>query len=185
MPFDESKLAFGDVSLSLKGARSCPLKGDTAWTPGELAGLRCCWEPKSFDGTDQNRVSINFASTPETEADLERLEKWVVETVSKDPKRFFDKDLTPASVKERFCSSLKVSAKGYRSIRAKMNFAGRQAVNYWTPDRQPRDAPEDWLSASLQPHLVAKGLWFMSKDWGVLLEMTDCLVDDAAAVCPF
>ena len=182
MPFDESTLAFGDVSLSLKGARSCPPRGDVVWSPGEM---RCCWTPKAFDGSDAARVSINFAATPEAEADLARLETWVVQTVAADPRRFFDKDLNPQQVQERFCSSLKVSAKGYRSARAKLNLAGRNAVNYWTPDRQPRDAPEDWLSASLQPHLVAKGLWVMSKDWGVLLEMTDCLVDDAAAVCPF
>ena len=61
MPFDESTLAFGDCSLTLKGARSCPLTGDTVWNLGEA---RCCWEPKSFDGSDSNRVSINFASSP-------------------------------------------------------------------------------------------------------------------------
>ena len=185
MPFDEKTLAFGDVSLSLKGARSCPLTGDTVWNLGEGSSARCCWEPKSFDGTDQNRVSINFSSTPESEADLQRLEKWVLDAVSQNPKKFFDKDLTPAQVSERFVSSLKVSAKGYKSIRAKMNFAGRNAVNYWTSAKAPRGPPEDWLSDTLQPRLVARGLWFMARDFGVLLEMTDCLVSDGAAVCPF
>ena len=177
---ETSALTIGDVSSSGKGARTCPILPATLWSPGELQVL---WQPKAYDGSDANRVSISFQPTHTDEKELLALEAWVLATVTAD-KRFFQ-DVTPAQIRERFVSCLKVSYKGLRSIRAKMNFAGRQAVKYWTPDRQPRDAPEDWLSASLQPHLVAKGLWFMSKDWGVLLEMTDCLVSDGAAVCPF
>ena len=78
--------------------------------------------------------------------------------------------MTQAQVRERFVSLLKISDKGFRSLRAKMNFTGSNGVQCWDSDKQKRDLPEDWLNCSVNPIFRIKGLWLMSRDWGILCE---------------
>lgn len=177
---ETSALTIGDVSSSGKGARTCPILPATLWSPGELQVL---WQPKAYDGSDANRVSISFQPTHTAEKELLALEAWVLATVTAD-KRFFQ-DVTPAQIRERFVSCLKVSDKGLRSIRAKMNFTGRGAVRCWDQDRSPCPQPQDWPSCSVTPRFHIKGLWMMSRDWGLLIELTDALVTEYSAECPF
>jgi hypothetical protein len=35
------------------------------------------------------------------------------------------------------------------------------------------------------PRFHIKGLWMMSRDWGLLIELTDALVTEYSAECPF
>jgi hypothetical protein len=37
----------------------------------------------------------------------------------------------------------------------------------------------------VQPCLIIKGLWVMSKDFGLLIEMADALVSESSQLCPF
>ena len=179
MPLETSGLTFGDLTSSGKGARSVPITGENTWAPGELKVL---WQPRSFDGSDQNRVSISFQTTDALEVDIRKFEECIVAYVGA---RQYLGDLSPAQVKERFVSMLKVSDKGYRSLRAKMNFTGRNGVQCWDSDKQKRDLPEDWLCCSVSPIFRIKGLWLMSRDWGILCEMEHAQISEATAACPF
>ena len=182
MPLETTGLTFGELSSSGKGAKSIPINGPNSWAPGELKVL---WQPRSFDGSDQNRVSISFQLTDELEADTAALEDWVIAEMTARSKKYLGQDMTQAQVRERFVSLLKVSDKGYRSLRAKMNFTGRNAVQCWDSDKQKRDLPEDWLSGSVKPIFRIKGIWLMSRDWGLICEMEHAQISEAAEPCPF
>ena len=182
MPLETSGLTLGDLSQTGKGAKTVPILGNTSYAPGEL---RVLWQPKAFDGTDASRVSISFVPTTEVEADIFGLEAWVLQMVSQDPSKYFGQQLTPAQISDRFTSCLKTSEKGYRSIRAKMNLHGRNACRCWDSNKASRDMPEDWTSCSVQPKFLIKGLWIMSRDFGILLELTDALISESDAACPF
>ena len=182
MPLETSGLTLGEISASGKGARSVPINGPNTWATGEL---RVLWPPRSFDGTDQNRVSISFQTTDALEDDIKKLEDWVIERVTAYSKKYLGQDMTQAQVRERFVSLLKVSDKGFRSLRAKMNFTGRNGVQCWTEDKQKRDLPEDWLSCSVSPIFRIKGLWLMSRDWGILCEMEHAQISESTEACPF
>ena len=182
MPLETLGLALGEISASGKGAKSLPISGPNAWAPGELKVL---WEPRSFDGTDQNRVSISFQTTEALEADIVALEAWACITMAANSKKYLGQTMTQEQVRERFVSLLKVSDKGFRSLRAKMNFTGRNGVQCWDSDKQKRDLPEDWLNCSVSPIFRIKGLWLMSRDWGILCEMEHAQISEAPAACPF
>ena len=119
------------------------------------------------------------------EADILQLESWVLETLAANPQKYFGQDLTLVQLKERFSSAIKTSEKGYRSLRAKMNFTGKGAVQCWTAEKAKRDLPEDWTACSVKPRLQIKGLWIMSREFGLLLEMSDALLEEFSVACPF
>ena len=181
-PFQTSSLTLGNIVASGK-AKTVPLTGDCVWTPSDLT--KVLWQPKGFNGEDTNRVAISFTSGPEAEQELLLLEQWILDVVGKEPKRFLGQELTPAQVKERFVSAVKVSEKGYKTIRAKMNFSGRQGVKCWDETKRPRELPEDWTMCTVAPRFQAKGLWVANKDFGLILEMTDAMVTEGSAECPF
>jgi hypothetical protein len=182
MPIETSGLKLGELSQSGKGTKTVPITGNASYAPGDL---RVLWNPRAFDGSDQSRVSISFEPTTEVEADITALEAWVLQQVSQDPTKYFGQTLTPSQIQDRFTSVLKTSEKGYRSLRAKMNLHGRNAVRCWDVNKASRDLPEDWTTCSVQPKFLVKGLWMMSRDWGLLLELTDALVSESNAACPF
>ena len=66
-----------------------------------------------------------------------------------------------------------------------MNLSGKSQVKRWDQDKKPRPPPEDWTLCDVQPCLQIKGIWVMSKDFGLLIEMTDALVSESSQLCPF
>ena len=87
---------------------------------------------------------------------------------------------------ERYVSPLRTNDKGYKSLRAKYNVTGRGSCQFWDADtRASCDPPSDWVKSSVIPRIHVKGLWMMAKEYGILLEMVDCLVDKKPVECPF
>ena len=176
-------LTIGEVSQNGKGAKTAPIYGTSAssYIPGELTVV---WQPRSFNGEETSRVSISFNTTPQLEADVTALEQWCMETVAQSPKCFFGQDLSPSQIKDRFNSLLKTSEKGYRSLRVKMNTSGKNVVRCWSQMARA-EIPEDWTSCGVKPRVAFRGLWFSSKEWGILAEMTDAGVFKKVHECPF
>jgi hypothetical protein len=58
-------------------------------------------------------------------------------------------------------------------------------VKCWDLDKKPRPPPDDWTLCEVQPCIQIKGLWVMSKDFGLLIEMADALVSESSQLCPF
>jgi hypothetical protein len=180
-----ASLKLGEITLLGKGAKVTPLTsngGILKWTPGPLQIL---FQPKAFNDPTATRVSVCFKSTSEIEDYIEQLEAWILKEVSSNPQMYLGQACSEAQVRERFTSALKTSEKGCKHLRAKMNLAGKGQVRVWDENRRPRQAPEDWTMCEVQPCLIIKGLWVMSKDFGLLIEMADALVSESSQLCPF
>jgi hypothetical protein len=180
-----TNLKLGEITLLGKGAKVTPLtsNGETLkWTPGSLQVL---FEPKAFNDPTATRVSVCFKGTPDIEAYIGELEAWILKEVASNPQVYLGQACSEAQVRERFTSALKVSEKGYTHLRAKMNLSGKSQVKCWDESKKPRPPPEDWTLCDVQPCLQIKGLWVMSKDFGLLIEMTDALVSESSQLCPF
>ena len=180
-----SSLKLGEIALLGKGAKVTPLTSNgTAlkWTPGPLQIL---FEPKAFNDPAASRVSVCFKSTPEIQEYIYELESWILKEVSSNPQMYLGQACSETKVREMFTSALKTSEKGYMHLRAKMNLSGKGQVKCWDENKRPRPAPEDWTLCEVQPCLIVKGLWVMSKDFGLLVEMADALVSESSTQCPF
>jgi hypothetical protein len=186
MPLETSRLSIGELLLTPKGAKQVPIFDSDQplfWRPGKLNVL---WQPKAFNDPDASRVAICFSSTEEVEAYLSALDAWVIKAMAAAPRKYFGQDLTLEQIKERYTPALKTTQKGYTHLRAKMNCSGRTAVRCWSAEtRAKTDQPADWTTVEVQPSLQIKGLWIMNKDFGLLIEMTDALIFENAAPCPF
>jgi hypothetical protein len=182
---ETTALKLGELTLIGKGAKVAPLtsKGETLkWTPGPSQVL---FQPKAFNDPAASRVSVCFRSTPEIEDYVHELEAWILKEVSSNPQVYLGQAYPEAKVREMFTSALKTSEKGYTHLRAKMNLAGKGQVKCWDENRKPRPPPDDWTMCEVQPCLHIKGLWVMSKDFGLLIEMADALVGESSQQCPF
>jgi len=180
-----ASLKLGEVTLLGKGAKVAPLTSDGSvlkWTPGPLQIL---FQPKAFNDPAASRVSVCFKSTSEIEEYIQELEAWILKEVSSNPQMYLGQACSEAQVRERFTSALKTSEKGYTHLRCKMNLTGKGQVKCWDENKRPCPPPEDWTLCEVQPCLHIKGLWVMSKDFGLLIEMADALVSESSQMCPF
>ena len=81
---------------------------------------------------------------------------------------------------------MKVSDKGYTSIRTKINRTGRYALQAYTPEKEKRCHPETWRGCSIQPQITFKGLYVMGREFGPVLETTHAIVHESNGdECPF
>ena len=168
-PLETSRLSIGELVVSQKGAKQVPIlfcDQPLTWRPGPLSVL---WQPKAFNDPDASRVAVCFTSTPEVEAYLSALDAWVLTAVAAAPRKYFGQDLTIDQIKERYTPALKTTSKGYTHLRAKMNTSGKSAVRCWDMlTRAKTSHPEDWTNCEVQPCFQIKGLWIMSRDFGLL-----------------
>ena len=180
-----SSLKLGELVVTGKGSKLVPLTSQgnvLKWTPGSLQIL---FQPKAYNDPSAARVSVCFKSTSEIESYIENLESWVLSEVSSNPQTYLGQACSETKVREMFTSALKTSEKGYKHLRAKMNIAGKGAVKCWDTNKMPREQPMDWTMCEVQPCLHIKGLWVMSKDFGILIEMHDAMVSESSQLCPF
>ena len=176
------QLVLGDCVALGKG-KSTAIYGDNSWTPGEL---RVLWQPGNFDKTaSESRVSINFDATDAVQADVARLEAWVLATVAEDPTRYLGQSISASQVKDRFVSALKCSLKGAKSVRCKMNTEGKYCIRCWDENKVQRGMPDDWTEVAVTPRIVAKSLWIQASSWGVILYVTHAQVQTLKEECPF
>ena len=183
--FEAIGLKLGELQVTGKGAKHVPLtsNGETLkWTPGVSQIL---FHPKAFNDPSASRVSVCFRSTQGIEAFVTELESWILKEVSSNPLAFLGQSYSEAKVQEMFTSALKTTERGYTHLRAKMNLAGKGQVKCWDSNKLPRPAPEDWTICDVQPCLHVKGLWVMNKDFGLIIEMADALVNESSQLCPF
>ncbi len=67
-----------------------------------------------------------------------------------------------------------------------MNIAGRGSARFWSHgSNKPGPPPEDWTNCVVEPILEIRGVWFLGKEVGLLVELTDALVTENSVACPF
>ncbi len=72
-------------------------------------------------------------------------------------------------------------------LRCKINTSGARAVQCWDADGQRVALPEDLRGIPLSAKVRVDRLWCMSKEFGLVLEVTDLRLYEAAGgvPCPF
>ena len=46
-------------------------------------------------------------------------------------------------------------------------------------------APSSWLDAAVRPIIRIKAVWFMAKQFGIFMELTDAQITEVVPKCPF
>ena len=187
LTFDTSKLAFAPLVTTSKGAKQLPAlyTNGTAvvWSPNEL--LEVMYEPSAYNDPEANRVTLCVNPSEAVCETISAMEEWCIQTLASNPP-LLGVQMAPELVRERFVSCLKTSEKGYRTLRMKMNKAGRYALQCYDLDKEKRERPDTWRGCSIQPRICLKGLWIMGKDLGPILECTHAIVQEAGGdECPF
>ena len=185
-PLDALHLA--DIMVSGRGAKSCPFTANGKPVTQVFGPMRVAFEPSAYGDQDASRVNICWRIPDDATMDaFEGLDRWVLETVSKDPVKYFGKHKTADQIQDSYCSCVKRSEKYTPQIRAKLNLSGSYPVKVWDADGKPRPHPETWKDALVKPKLQLKNLYFMGQGaFGCTLECTDVqLVEEATQQCPF
>ena len=181
---DTAALQLGELVTSQKGARTCGLTVRGAaiyWTPGSMEAP---FEPRAFDGQEASRVSLCLRPTESVQRQLEDLDNAILSLATANSTTLFGKELSPQAIIDRYQSALKVSEKG-TLMRSKINLSGARPCRYWATTNARTDAPETWAGAFCATRICVKALWFMPKEFGVLLEVHDALVTQPDTECPF
>ena len=178
---DTTNLAFSAISTNGKGAKTLPclsLAGNSVvWQPAEY--LEVPFEPSAFQDEAANRVTLCLNPTDAVCETVAALDRWVIATIAANPVSLLGTALTHEQVKDRYVSSIKISSeKGYKTLRVKMNRAGRYGLQVYTPEKEKRAHPDAWRGCSMRPRLTWRGLWIMGKDFGSIFECTHAIVQE-------
>ena len=185
MPLEVNSLSLGDLTISGKGTKQIPLRCKDGLLKLQPGPSRVLWQPQAFNDPTATRVPICFEATPEVEDYISRLDDWVIKALAADSQRYFGSPLSVEQVREKYTSSLKTSQKGYKHLKAKMNIMGRASVRFWSHDGKTGPPLEDWTNRVVEPILEFRGCWFLGKEVGLLVELTDALVTQNTVACPF
>ena len=136
--FNVASLAFAPLVTTAKGAKQLPAlttDGDpVVWQPLEWCSVP--FEPSAFSDPDANRVTICVTPSDAMAQSIAELDAWCIATIAANPS-ILGLSVTPEQVTERYASSLKVSDKGYATLRAKMNKSGRYSLKCYDSEKKP------------------------------------------------
>ena len=157
--------------------------GPALWQPDEA--MQPVFEPKVFnDDRDATRVNLVLQPTAEQEADLRSLDEWCLATVAKQSEQLFGKALTVEQLAPCYQPCLKTSEKYPPNLRVKVNLSGTNATRYWNAVGRKTIAPDTWVGNAIKPRIRIKALWFMAKQFGIVMELTDAQILEAEVKCP-
>ena len=181
-----NSLSLGDLTTTGKGAKQIPLRCKDGLLKFQPGPLRVLWQPQAYNEPTATRVSICFEATREMEDYMHTLDEWVIKALSADFQRLFGTTVNVDQMREKYTSSLKTSQKVYKHMKAKVSIAGRGIARFWSPGaNKPGPPPEDWTNCVVEPIMEIRGVWFLGKEVGLLVELTDALVTENSVAYPF
>ena len=187
---DSSNIHLSDLLTSGKGSKTVSItdatKKSIVWQPNE--SFRIPFEPGAFNDPGASRQSISFSPSEEMEEQLRLLDEACITHLARDSVKYFGAEMSQDAVRERFQSSLKTSAKGYKSMKCKVNVSGKGVVQCYDADRKPMEQPSEWTAYKIRPRILVKGLWMFSRQVGVLFELAACQLEvetSGTCECPF
>jgi len=184
MALDLAKLSLGEVYVSPKGGKTVPLSIDGAPVQQRMPAMDVPFEPRSFDGSEQNRISICFRPPGDAVTWLEAVDAAILVLAQGASVALFGKELTPDQLAERYVSALKRQG-AYPLFRAKITRTGPAKTRCWRDDGRV-DAPATWQGSCVTPIVSLKSLWLSKTEFGPIFDVTDALVDaPAVEECPF
>ena len=188
IPLDS--LTVGETFTTGKGAKQIPLSlsGEPVyWLPPEWLSIP--FEPSAFQNTESTRVNLVFNAVPgsRTVASLHALDEWSVNILAEKSEALLGQKISREEMVKRFNPTLKVhEASGSMTWKCKMNTVGKSQTKLWDTFRNNLSCPPDcWTVCTAKCRVRVKGFWIMAREYGLILEASDCMLDAAAAECPF
>jgi hypothetical protein len=183
---DVNAIKLGALQTSSKGAKQVPLflNNDTSIFT-QLGPLSVQYEPSAFGDPAASRVNLVLSTNELVEKTLSELDARVISLLAADSAKYFGTALSESQILERMQPSIRVSEKGYKSCRMKMNITGRNRVQLFGMDKTPCEPPETWVGSNVTVRMLVKSVWLMNKEWGVLFEAQAVQVETSAVECPF
>ena len=176
-------LSLGDVTSSGK-AKTAPFSVNGGPAEFTLPALKVAFEPSAYQDDDATRVNIVFKVNEE---ELGQIDKWILDTVSADPVKFFGKAKSRESLVETYTPCIKQTEKYGSQFKCKLNLPGSyQGVRVWDLEKLPRAPPDAWAGCLVTPRVRLRHLYFMANQWGPVIDVTDLKVlSEPATECPF
>lgn len=187
MPSAFDGLQIGHVATSAKGAKVAPIwqNGDcpALWRPAEH--MTAVYEPSVYQDPSATRLNLVLRPTPGQETELRELDEWCISCVASQSERLLGKDQSVDELRLLYQPCLRTSEKYPANVRVKLNLCGVAATRFWGEDGKKATAPASWTGSAVLPCIRIKGLWFMAKQFGIVLELTDARITENRAECPF
>jgi hypothetical protein len=176
----------GAPTVSAKGAKQVPIFLENDQSLFLLHGpLGACFEPAAFNDPTATRVNLCLTIDEAVEKSLQDIDGQVVALMAADALKYFGQPLTEAQVLDRMQPSLRLSEKGFKSWRVKMNVSGRNVCRYFDMSKNASGPPETWVGCALTVRVAVRSCWLMAKEWGVLYEVQDIQIQERSMECPF
>ncbi len=185
-----SDLAALDVVSNAKGQKNAVIvRGDGQNAFWVLQSpVSPIWQPSAFKGVSGEATGkLSLCVTGDADLMLEAvaLDDWAKDYACQNSDRMFGKTLSKEQISDRYNGVFKKADKYPSFIKFKLG-VDRNAPNYWSPEKQKRDQPEDFTKCLLLCRLRILGFWYMSTSFGLTVQLCDAQVTtEQAAECPF
>ena len=188
IPLDS--LTVGETFTTGKGAKQIPISLDgesVLWQPKEW--LTIPFEPSAYNNPEATRVNLVFNAAPgsATVESLRALDERSVNILAEHSEALLGQKISKEEMYKRFQLSVKThEASGMMTWKVKMNTSGKTQTRLWDTFRNSLSCPPDcWTVCTAKCRVRVKGFWMMARELGLILEASDCMLDAAAAECPF
>ena len=163
---DISAIKLGALQISTKGAKSIPVSLANDKSVFLQAGpLTPQFEPSALNDAIATRVNLCLSLNDEVEATLSQIDAHIVKLLVLDSPKLFGMPLNDSQVRERMQPSIRISEKGFRSWRMKMNLSGRNCVQLYDVDRQNLAIPpQSWVGCAQRARPCQKRLDHVKRD---------------------
>lgn len=180
-----SQMHLRDVVVSSRGSKSAQLILENGGAVTHLFPeytISPFGGPSSYDkDPTAARLNLDVHVNDETMHFFEQLDSWALSYLLEHSQRLFKKELTDASITERYKSLLRPSDKYPTVLRMKINLAGPRACRFWNAQGEQIEPPQDWKGLSFKPKVIIPHFWIMS-DFGFLCNVTDILLGEAPTI---
>ena len=180
----------GPIATTNRGAKSANILTELGIPPVKRLAeasnpLTTPYGSSTFD-PHSTRHSIDFTIDKPLQEWLQELDRWAQKIILKESPRFFKRQLSEKEVAQIYQSVIKKHEKDGTqypdTVRCKFTVS---KLNHWGVDHKPREAPLDYKACGLVPMIQVKNFYFGTNQVGLVLELTDLLVQEQVRECPF
>ena len=187
---DLSQVTLKDTVVSARGARSCQVRGQDGSKISFVLGtssdpVTTPFGASSFNEAEATRKTLEFTLSPEAEQTWHEFDRWAIDYFVKHSFRLFKRIMTEDQVREAYRSPMTKKGDYKATLRTKINVGGSHSVRVWNMNRQRIELPDDLRDTEMVAKVLLSHSWQMSKEIGMVFQVTDLQVRSSSAECPF
>jgi hypothetical protein len=146
----------------------------------------------TFNNDDATRKNIEFTIGPSDEAKINDIYNWALEYLASKSDNFFKKpqsfisSVSKAELIELFKHPIVKKEKYEPRLKCKIDLSGKNQVRCWDANNEKCALPSDLRGYKLIPRVCFNHVWFMSKECGFVVLVTDLqILECPDEECPF